>query len=447
MIFSQEWKFTRQVNNSAAMDSNPFSTQSRLFIHKKLRRRPGIALVLTLVVLLLLTIFMTEFHFETTLEIRAIENFQSSFVAQSVVKSMFKAVLVALSFNESIFFEQLANLYQFTGADAGYSFLDPPSELIPLPQGIFSVSTDHDFKEAIFYTPYVRPIDHLFNLNRIQTKKGTRAPDSPTDRIIFNLFVNLVTQIPIDIPRAEGATEPLGYYYLELEEIAPLYAAVFDWTDAKDNGTPYSNEAGVQGVEDLAYLNFEAAPDLKIKNRGFDRLSELKLIEGIVESEIPFEDWKRHFTVHEVGIAQGLEVEPRLNVNLASRDEIDLFLRRFEQNTQYYAELGGPPENQAHLQEFAEYSQEIAAALVIYDNTGKRVRFPDFRSINEVLRPLDLTQHNYQDFFILHSNWYEIRLVAEAIGIQAEIQAVVYTPRNQNGDANGRVVIKDFLLR
>ena len=431
------------------MDSDASSSQSVRFTHGKIPRRPGIALVLTLLVMLLVTILMTEFHFETTLEIRAIENFQSSFAAQSVVKSMFKAVLAALSFNESIFFEQLAYIYQFTGAryPAEFSFQDSPSELIPLPSGIFSASTEHDFKGAIFYTPYVRPIDHLFNLNRIQTKKGTRAPDTPTDRIIFNQFVNQVTQIPIEIRQPEGTTERAGYYYLELEEIAPLYAAIFDWSDARDNGTPYSNEAGVQGIEDPAYLDFQAAPDLKIKNRGFDRLTELRLIEGIVESEIPYEDWKRHFTVHQVGIAQGLDVEPRLNVNLATRDEIDLFLRRFEQNTQYYAELGRPPENQEHLQEFAEFSGEIAAALMTYGEEGKRARFPDFRSIDEALRPLDLTRHNYQDFFILHSNWYEIRLVAEVVGIQAEIQAVVYIPRDQDGDANGRVVIKDFLLR
>ncbi len=429
------------------MDHHPSSTHSRPFTRKKLPRRTGMALVLSLVVLLLVTIFMTEFLFETTLEIRTIENFQSSFVARSVVKSMFRAVLAALSFNESIFFEQLAYIYQLSGAHEEYSFLDPPNELFPLPEGILPVLTGRDFKGAIFFTPYVRPIDHLFNLNRLQTEKGTRAPDSPQDRIIFNQFVNLVTQIPIEIPQAEGATAPPGFYYLELDEIAPLYAAIFDWTDARDNGTPYYNEAGVVGVEDPAYLNFEAAPDLKIKNRGFDRLSELKLVAGVVESEIPFEDWKRHFTVHEVGIAQGLEVEPRLNVNLATRNEIDVFLRRFEQNTQYYAELGGPPENREHLQEFAEFSQEIAAALVIHDNAGTHVRFPDFKSINEVLRPLDLTQHNYQDFFILHSNWYEIRLVAEMIGIQAEIQAIVYVPRDQNGDVNGPVLIKDFLLR
>ena len=56
----------------------------------------GIALMITLVILALLAVFMTEFSFETKLETRGIQNYQASFKARNAVKSMFKAVLEGL---------------------------------------------------------------------------------------------------------------------------------------------------------------------------------------------------------------------------------------------------------------------------------------------------------------------------------------------------------------
>ena len=62
--------------------------------------RGGIALLITLVILALLAVFMTEFSFETKLETRGIQNYQASFKARNAVKSMFKAVLEGLESNE-----------------------------------------------------------------------------------------------------------------------------------------------------------------------------------------------------------------------------------------------------------------------------------------------------------------------------------------------------------
>ncbi|MDP7630408.1 MAG: hypothetical protein QGF03_07515, partial [SAR324 cluster bacterium] len=53
----------------------------------RLRSRSGIALLVTLVVLALLAVFLTEFTFETTLETRSLQNFQASFQARNAVKS------------------------------------------------------------------------------------------------------------------------------------------------------------------------------------------------------------------------------------------------------------------------------------------------------------------------------------------------------------------------
>ena len=76
--------------------------------------RPGIALLVTLVILALLAIFLTEFAFETNLETRGIRNFQSSFRARNAVKSLFKATLVGLQgglngeVSEKNFFDQIS---------------------------------------------------------------------------------------------------------------------------------------------------------------------------------------------------------------------------------------------------------------------------------------------------------------------------------------------------
>ena len=73
----------------------------------------GIALLITLVIIALLAVYMTEFSFDTHLETRGIQNFQASFKARNAVKSLFKATLVGLQgglngeVSEKDFFDQI----------------------------------------------------------------------------------------------------------------------------------------------------------------------------------------------------------------------------------------------------------------------------------------------------------------------------------------------------
>ena len=69
------------------MSHLPVSPPSTL----KTTSQQGIALLITLVILALLAVFMTEFSFETKLETRGIQNYQASFKAKNAVKSLFKA--------------------------------------------------------------------------------------------------------------------------------------------------------------------------------------------------------------------------------------------------------------------------------------------------------------------------------------------------------------------
>ncbi len=411
------------------------------------RRPRGIALMLTLVVLLLLTIFITEFFFETTLETRAIQNFNSSFLAQSVAKSMFKAMLVALTLNETEFFRNLTDLYAVAGIQID-SWANPPAELIAFPEGIIP-----DFDNAIFYTPYVRSIDHLYNLNRLQSKSESRRADGPEDRPLFNQFVNLMLQVPVPL-NPEGSTQEgdsEDVEYLPLEKITPLYAAIFDWIDGKDEDRIYQNQAGVRGFESGTYVGFEVDPDLQMKNRKIDRLTEIRLIEGVVDSGIPFDTWQKYFTVYPVGKDPGVgEAVSRLNVNIASRDDIIEFLRRFDQDSAYYSELNIPDEEKNfQLQPWVFNAEAIADVLVTEDLEGQRINYKDLNAVDAAVRGLNLERGRASDFFIVFGEWYEIRLIAEVQEIQAEIRAIVRIGRDPNSGAGkpDEVEIVDFIMR
>ena len=94
--------------------------------------------------------------------------------------------------------------------------------------------------------------------------------------------------------------------------------------------TPY---LGSIGAEQLSYLDY--GQEKIVKNRGLDHLDEIRLIMGIRESGIPWESWERYFTTYPVGKppeAGSPEGESRLNINLATEEEIIEFLNRFDQD-------------------------------------------------------------------------------------------------------------------
>ena len=319
------------------------------------------------------------------------------------------------------------------------SILNPSPNLIALPQGVIP-----GFDEAIIYTPYIRPIDHLFNLNRMQTPGNTRINGSPDDLRVLNEFYNIMKQIPISIESkiAQGKRQRS----LSYDEILEIYAAMFDWMDAKDNGTLYQSEIGITGAEGESYINFEADPDLEMKNRRLDRLSEIRLIKGVVESQIPYQTWQRYFTVHEVGDEDGFgEITSRININLATREEIEEFIKRFDQDSEYYHQQKERPDPPP-LQKLIPFAKQIAAEFLRKDKEGNRFHYTQDSEIDQATKRVT-NEAIFRKIFIFYSRWYEIRLIAEADGIQAEIQAVVYVKR-ENGLATFEdIEIKDFIMR
>ena len=372
-----------------------------------------------MVILALLAVFMTEFSFETKLETRGIQNYQSSFKAKNAVKSMFKAVLEGLKTqNEVKFFKEYLqglqyNFSEFSGKNC--TLLNPckPEKLIA---GVIS-----DFPDVIFFTPFIRPIDHLFNLNRIRKNN----PGTPEDLNLHNQFVNIIKNM-------DTAT---GQISLEVSSIDRIYAALFDWTDGDNE--PYE----MIGLEH--YQNLET--EFEIKNQKLDRLSEILLIDGVAESGIPLDNkqselgsWKKFFTIFPVeNKVEGFE-QPRINVNLATENEIVEFLMQFENQA-----------DSSSYQIFIAKSLEIGSALKL-TNSGEKGK--TYNSSSEIQNTLDSSPATSdlpvvaKQFFIPYSNWYEINLKTEIDNVQAEVSAFVSVNRKSDHSVE-KLIIHEFLLR
>ncbi|MDP6382653.1 MAG: hypothetical protein QF385_05500 [SAR324 cluster bacterium] len=408
----------------------------------------GIALLITLVIIALLAVYMTEFSFDTHLETRGIRNFQASFKARNAVKSLFKATLVGLQgglngeVSEKNFFDQIS-----PPSLRMYSLLTPSK-----PEKIEGIQLllpglAQSFPNVSFYTPYIRPIDHLFNLNRINSKI---APEKAKDLILKNEFTNILSKY--SKTQSIESNQNQSSANLSLESIQTLYASIYDWSD-KNVEIDYfdSNIEGHIQIDDTEW---------EVKDSAFDKLSEIMLLEsklfeeGYFEFQIPFDSqkpgeksWNQNFTVYPVGKKEGQPFgDPRINVNLADGDDIQQFLERFS----------NPGVNASDKeQQYLNRAADIASVL----KPDFSQDAPGFKSMNDIKTRLrsdpstsDLNDY-HNNYFILWSNWYDIHLVTEIENVKAEVRAVVEVKRDENGKVekndNGEyaITIHEFQLR
>ena len=408
----------------------------------------GIALLITLVIIALLAVYMTEFSFDTHLETRGIRNFQASFKARNAVKSLFKATLVGLQgglngeVSEKSFFDQIS-----PPSLRMYSLLTPSK-----PEKIEGIQLllpglAQSFPNVSFYTPYIRPIDHLFNLNRINSKI---APEKAKDLILKNEFTNILSKY--SKTQSIESNQNQSSANLSLESIQTLYASIYDWSD-KNAEIDYfdSNIEGHIQIDDTEW---------EVKDSAFDKLSEIMLLqsklfeEGYFEFQIPYDSqkpgensWNQNFTVYPVGKKEGQPFgDPRINVNLGDGDDIQQFLERFS----------NPGVNASDKeQQYLNRAADIASVL----KPDFSQDAPWFKSMNDIKTRLrsdpstsDLNDY-HNNYFILWSNWYDIHLVTEIENVKAEVHAVVEVKRDENGKVekndNGEyaITIHEFQLR
>ena len=408
----------------------------------------GIALLITLVIIALLAVYMTEFSFDTHLETRGIRNFQASFKARNAVKSLFKATLVGLQgglngkVSEKNFFDQIS-----PPSLRVYSLLTPSK-----PEKIEGIQLllpglAQSFPNVSFYTPYIRPIDHLFNLNRINSKI---APEKAKDLILKNEFTNILSKY--SKTQSTESNQNLSSANLSLESIQTLYASIYDWSD-KNAEIDYF-DSSIEGHIQIDDTEWE------VKDSAFDKLSEIMLLqsklfeEGYFEFQIPFDSqktgensWNQNFTVYPVGKKEGQPFgDPRINVNLGDGDDIQQFLERFS----------NPGVNASDKeQQYLNRAADIASVL----KPDFSQDAPGFKSMNDIKTRLrsdpstsDLNDY-HNNYFILWSNWYDIHLVTEIENVKAEVRAVVEVKRDENGKVekndNGdyAITIHEFQLR
>jgi len=404
------------------------------------KSRSGIALLITLVILALLAVFMTEFSFETKLETRGIQNYQASFKARNAVKSMFKAVLEGLENHEEIkFYRQYVWGFLSMGTSGrDISILKPP-EPVRLPAGAIS-----DFPDVAFYTPYIRPIDHLYNLNRIQTPPfRTVNPESKSDVHLANQFINILKKWDISSKSNIGDALISQNRQFDNNEILKLYAAIFDWID-KDSYTYDSSIYGAIGAEKDSYIFSE--PPIEIKNGFFDQLNEIMLISAIKEKNIPQKFWDQSFTTFPVGnkyvsSSNHTSIYPRININLATFEEIVEFLEQYDQQTNYFINYSQSNFENIYSQNFYQKRIEIAEELTKLP----RIKLKK-NDIKNILRNITQYYSKADDYFIPYSYWYKIHLKTEISKVIAEVKAIVSVDRNEDTGIAKEIIIHDFLL-
>jgi hypothetical protein len=307
-----------------------------------------------------------------------------------------------------------------------------------LPAGVIA-----DFPEVSFYTPVIRPIDHLYNLNRIQTPPfRTVNPETKADVRLANQFINILRKWNSATTYQPGSSVPSYNIQLNTNDILPIYAAIFDWLD-KDEEIYDSSIYGTIGAEKNSYIS--ADPYFEIKNGFLDKLSEVQLISGVKGKRIPLDQWKKGFTTFPVGNkyetqADFSKIKPRINVNLATFEEIEQFLEQFDQNTEYFINYSAKSYDDIYAQDYFEKREEIAAELT--KQPRSKLTSEDIKN-----KLSNITQYDRsRDFFIPYSFWYEILLMTEIDNVKAEVRAVVSVDRNAATGKVTNLIIHNFFL-
>lgn len=250
--------------------------------HRVSRTRSGMVLLLALTVILLMSVALMKAFENKTIEVAHLRNNAQTFQAETLSRSVLKVILLILKEN---------NLVRVIGNRSLWE-----GQIFPL-EGVAS---------GFFEITELRPMDHLFNLNRkISTANG------PARSTEFNNLVNILKK-EIDV-------DSLAISSGETEE---ALSAMIDFTDVDidmDSVFMYDHES-YPGEE----------PEFEVKNQLLDRVSEIKLIPAVKALGIlDTERYKDYFR------ASGDSSQETIDVNLAQPGEIESFLARFEGIPEY----------------------------------------------------------------------------------------------------------------
>lgn len=355
------------------------------------RRRPGgIALLMSLAVVMLLTFFMSEYFFATGLELRGMTTYKDAQQARMLARSAFKAVQVGLLQDEVLFFQ-------------GYSQLSQLLQVASVP-----------WNDGLLLTLEIAPQDALYNLNQnYNLRQG-----EPYDTARRGLFVNTLADVQVK-PDGEGAVEEP----VSTDVLLGLYGALFDWIDSDEED--YVAVPGLAGGEERVY--FGTDPPVQVKNGMLDRLEEIRVVHGVLASHIPWRIWEQRFTALPRVTDSNFYFTQKININLASAEQIQRFLedRVADPNV-----IGTNKDIQEAINGFADRAQEIGEFFAPKD-VPRKIYEPN--ELQAALRDDLGFQDNfkYGDYvFKTADEYYRIRIVTEVADVRASLEAMVHIPRD-----------------
>lgn len=238
---------------------------------KKGMRGQGVALLMSLSVILLLSVALMKTFEKRSLEVAQLGHNLDRFQAENLSRSGLKLILYAI---------------RKAGLVTMNAYLTQLKEIdFPVGNGTMKILE-------------ITPIDHRFNLNvKINREDDPRV----------SVFSNLVSM-------SRALQEDLSY--LSQENTNEALSAIIDWIDIDDT----RDEIFLYDAE--MYPHEE--PAFEVKNREFDRLSEVRLLPTFRNLGMKPGFLENHFRV-----SDNSETE-FVDVNLTSLEVIRQFLKRYE---------------------------------------------------------------------------------------------------------------------
>jgi type II secretory pathway component PulK len=367
--------------------------------------RPGVALLTALVVVLLLTMFLSELFFATGLELRSLESFKDSAQARRLARSVLKAAEIGLLQDEVEFFSSYRQLQQLMTLSS-----------IPLEGGRL-VTLD------------IVPADSLFNVNEL----AGLQPEGVQNTARFEVFRNLMAQIlvPAEDPSGPSSSVPETL-------VSQIYAALMDWLDSDDSVA--SGPDGTPGAEASAYVSEE--PEYAPKNGVLDRLQEMRLVRGFREARIPWPEIEKRFIARAKTVNANLYPE-RLNVNLATREEIVSFL---EVHLVENLTVSNAPQGliQKEINKYAERRQDIANALV--PDGQERPIYTDPQIKSTLTKAGVNGNSEASKLFSSISQYYRVVITTEVGDIQARLTTLVFVNRNASNRTGKTAEVQQYFM-
>lgn len=359
------------------------------------RTRAGIALLLALVVVVVLTSFLSELFLDTGLEVRAIENFRDSAQAQTLARSAFKAVEVALK-------QQPEKQFVF-----GFRQIASLMSLSSVP-----------FESGLLTRLQVSSMDGLFNVNAL----GKIRPNTSESTLRWALFRNALAAIRMP-SGPDGSTLPTPTDV----QVIGLYSALVDWID--DDDTEYVDLGG-RGAERRDYAAEGAL--YTIKNAPLDRLEEMRLVRGFDTIGLPWPEIENRFDALPSASAPkggGSYLPEKLDLNLASREQLVAFLTEHRVDDPKVLNDATYGAVQKNINTLADQVDAVAAALV--PDSGDRPFFDKVADAQNVMRQAGFSDVGALDpFFSTCSQFLRVRITVAVNGAQSTLDAQLQVTRD-----------------